>query len=447
MTKLTINSTYGIAILKDFHLVHADDNYAHIFGYKSAQELMSSIDSILDLIVPDHHQSAKDNYYQQVERRANPRGRTFTNRDRFGREFTAFTIDHVIKWKGEPALQVTLIDLSVQEQALKQLEHNKLQYQRLVLSSLQGISVHRNFKPIMVNQAWVDLMKAPSIEFVLENVYLLDLIYDDQKEEAIARYQNLISSSLPGAHNVIKNICFDGKERYFSIYDNAIEWDGEMAVQAVIEDITDRVELEKELAYKASHDSLTGLLNRDAIYQWVEAQAHQQNTLVCMMLDVDDFKSVNDQHGHLTGDAMLRNIANLCKQVVSNHGVTGRWGGEEFVIFLSNVRLSQAIELAEELRQRCESFVCSTAEENVQRTVSIGVSVCQEDISLAEKSQKTGQLQKTEKPQNEDQVQKSDQVQKANQLIKHLVSLADKFLYQAKSQGKNKVVTARNLDS
>lgn len=296
-------------------------------------------------------------------------------------------------------------------------------------------------------------MKAPSIEFVLENVYLLDLIYDDQKEEAIARYQNLISSSLPGAHNVIKNICFDGKERYFSIYDNAIEWDGEMAVQAVIEDITDRVELEKELAYKASHDSLTGLLNRDAIYQWVEAQAHQQNTLVCMMLDVDDFKSVNDQHGHLTGDAMLRNIANLCKQVVSNHGVTGRWGGEEFVIFLSNVRLSQAIELAEELRQRCESFVCSTAEENVQRTVSIGVSVCQEDISLAEKSQntgqlqKTGQFQKTEKPQNEDQVQKSDQVQKANQLIKHLVSLADKFLYQAKSQGKNKVVTASNLDS
>ncbi|WP_261894462.1 sensor domain-containing diguanylate cyclase [Vibrio cyclitrophicus] len=429
MTTLTIDSTYGIVILKDFHLVHADDNYAHIFGYESAQELMSSIDSILDLLAPDHHQSAKDNYYQQVDRRTPPRGRTFTNRDRFGREFTAFTIDHVIEWKGEAALQVTLIDLSVQEQALKQLEHNKRQYQRLVLSSFQGISVHRNFKPIMVNQAWVDLMKAPSIDFALENVDLLDLISDDQKEEARARYQDLISSSIPGAHSVIKNTCFDGKERYFSVYDNAIEWDGEMAVQAVIEDITDRVELEKELAYKASHDSLTGLLNRDAIYHWVEAQAHQQNTLVCMLLDVDDFKSVNDQHGHLTGDAMLRNIANLCKQVVLNQGVTGRWGGEEFVIFLSNLHLSQAIELAEELRQRCESFVYSTAEENVQRTVSIGVSVCQEDILHADKSQ------------NE------DQVLKANQLIKHLVSLADKFLYQAKSQGKNKVVTASNLDT
>ena len=272
-------------------------------------------------------------------------------------------------------------------------------------------------------------MRAPSIQHVLDNISLLDLLLDEQKEEGITRYQNLISGKIPGAHSVVRNICFDGQERYFSIYDNAIEWDGEMAVQAVIEDITDRVELEKELAYKASHDSLTGLLNRDAIYQWVEAQAHQQNTLACMMLDVDNFKSVNDQHGHLTGDDMLRNIANLCQQVISNHGVTGRWGGEEFVIFLSNVHLQQAIELAEELRQRCESFACSSAEENIQRTVSIGISVYQENISLADPTQHT------------------DQAQNANQLIKHLVSLADKSLYQAKSQGKNKVVTAYDLDS
>lgn len=423
MTKLAIDSTYGIAILKDFQLMHADDNYAHIFGYKSAQELMSSIDSITDLIAPDHHQSAKDNYYHQVDRRANPRGRTFTNRDRFGRKFTAFTIDHVIEWEGEPALQVTLIDLSVQEQALKQLEHNKRQYQRLVQSSLQGISVHRNFKPIMVNQAWVDLMRAPSIKFALDNLSLLDLLDDEQKEEGITRYQNLISGKISGAHSVVRNICFDGQERYFSIYDNAIEWNGEMAVQAVIEDITDRVELEKELAYKASHDPLTGLLNRSAIYQWAEEQTHQQNTLVCMMLDIDNFKSVNDQHGHLTGDAMLCDIATLCQQVVSNHGITGRWGGEEFVIFLSSVSLPKAIELAEELRQHCESFVCKAKEENVQRTVSIGISVYQEKSSNI------------------------DQFQDANRLIDHLVFLADEFLYQAKSQGKNKVVTASNIDT
>lgn len=415
MTTLTIDSTYGIVILKDFHLVHADDNYAHIFGYESAQELMSSIDSILDLIAPDHHQSAKDNYYQQVDRRTTPRGRTFTNRDRFGREFTAFTIDHVIEWKGETALQVTLIDLSVQEQALKQLEHNKRQYQRLVLSSFQGISVHRNFKPIMVNQAWVDLMKAPFIDFALENVYLLDLISDDQKEEARARYQNLISSSIPGAHSVIKNICFDSKERYFSVYDNAIEWDGEMAVQAVIEDITDRVELEKELAYKASHDSLTGLLNRDAIYHWVETQAHQQNTLVCMMLDIDNFKSVNDLYGHLTGDTMLRNIALLCQKQISKNGVIGRWGGEEFVIFLKNTPLHIANKFAEELRQSCELFTYKTAKETIQQTVSIGVSIYQDKPSSPHRKKDT------------------------NWLIEQLVSIADKRLYQAKSKGKNQV--------
>ncbi len=408
MTALNINATYGLVVLKNFEPVYMDDHYAQIYGYDSAKELITHTESFLDLIAPEYHTLARDNYYQQVQGITPPRGRTFKNIDRFGREFTVFTIDHVIEWEGEPAMQVTVIDLSMIDRAQAQLRDSERQYKRLILSSLQGIAVHRDFQPLMVNQAWVDLLRAPSKEFVLNQRSLLGLLAEQERQSAIERYQALITGKIDSAHTLLEVVCFDGETRYFNLYDNRVEWYGQPAIQAVIEDVTQKVMLEKELAYKAHHDSLTGIWNRDAVTQWFDETLVTTRALVCLLLDIDDFKSVNDRYGHVCGDVVIRRIAEVCQNTLPEHGVIARWGGEEFVILVTDVSDQQARALAETIRQRCSAEVIEYGTHRIRRTVSLGMAYA--NVGEERPSMTT------------------------------LIQQADSKLYHAKLAGKNQVV-------
>ncbi|MCR9352217.1 sensor domain-containing diguanylate cyclase [Vibrio alginolyticus] len=417
MPKLNIDSNYGLAVLQNFKLVYVDDNYARIFGYHSAKELMSNVSSFLDLIDPKYHQMARDNYYQQINKLATPRGRTFLNIDRYGRRFTVFTIDHVIEWEGSPAVQVTVIDLSMLEHAQEKMRQNEEKYKRLILSSLQGIVVHRKFKPVMVNQAWVDLIRAPSKSFVLNNVNLLNITPEYEKESTIERYYDLMTGRIDRAQTVVENICFDGEKRYFNVYDTIIEWDGEAAVQSVVEDVTKNVELERKLVYQAHHDQLTGLWNRNAMYDWFAEKGSNAKSLSCILLDIDDFKHVNDKFGHKCGDTAIQCLAKLCLDVVSNKGVVARWGGEEFVIFLLDINLDEVFKLSERIRLKYSQHKCTCIKSRIQRTVSVGATYC-------------NNLQDFPK----EYLEKERHV-----CMEWFIQESDKNLYRAKHRGKNQV--------
>lgn len=410
MAKLTIDTQYGIIIIQNLKTVFVNEYYAHLYGYSSASELLNSIDSFLDLIDPSYHPQAIDNYYKTLEGDVLPRGRTFRNRDRHGREFSVFAIDHVIEWKGEPALQVTVIDLSTQERAQQQLQENERKFKQLITESGQGISVHRNFKPIFVNQAWVDLMRAPSIDTVLTNVNLLSLLPDEEHINAQARYQSLISGRLPGAKTVVKNRCFDGEIRYFRVYDNLIEWDGEAAVQAVIEDVTDRVTLEAKLRQLSVTDPLTDIYNRRELDRVLnqEFQRGQRYgySFSVILIDIDHFKIINDTYGHDVGDSTLRAIANALRETTRQTDVLGRWGGEEFLIICPSTDLTGASHLANILRDRVANL---TLQDVKPVTISIGVaSLDANDIKISD-----------------------------------ILKRADRALYDAKRNGRNQVKVDR----
>ena len=104
----------------------------------------------------------------------------------------------------------------------------------------------------------------------------------------------------------------------------------------------------------ATHDSLTGLYNRRALYEHAHAElsraARLKTSVSCIMLDVDHFKAVNDQYGHLVGDQALCLIAELLRQNKRNYDYVGRWGGEEFLVVLPATNLQEAGVVAERLR-------------------------------------------------------------------------------------------------
>jgi len=132
----------------------------------------------------------------------------------------------------------------------------------------------------------------------------------------------------------------------------------------------------ENLLSSALRDPLTKLLNKRYLMDRLDSElkfARRHDTAVSvLMLDIDHFKKVNDTQGHLAGDAVLANLANVLVRAVRNEDVVARFGGEEFVIILRAISIELAAQLGERLRRLVEATVTAYGERELRMTVSIG---------------------------------------------------------------------------
>lgn len=140
-------------------------------------------------------------------------------------------------------------------------------------------------------------------------------------------------------------------------------------------------ELEKaraQLHYLATHDSLTTAYNRSYfLSRFEEEKLLTQKTnapLSVMMIDADDFKSINDCYGHIGGDIALAAIARNIQEMLRPQDIFARYGGEEFIVLLPMTALRQACEVAERIRSTIAATRISIQDEAISVTVSIGLS-------------------------------------------------------------------------
>ncbi|NGN98042.1 GGDEF domain-containing protein [Grimontia sp. S25] len=110
----------------------------------------------------------------------------------------------------------------------------------------------------------------------------------------------------------------------------------------------------QEYQKQASHDALTGCLNRREFEKQLEESVHQKNVFSVMMVDIDHFKSFNDEFGHQMGDKVLQIVAAKLQQVVDESGAVFRYGGEEFVAILPSLPLKSTFMIAEKMRSTLE---------------------------------------------------------------------------------------------
>ena len=172
--------------------------------------------------------------------------------------------------------------------------------------------------------------------------------------------------------------------------------------------------LNQNLESIATIDGLTNILNRrgleDAAAKMQDMCKRINLSMTVILIDIDHFKKVNDKHGHLTGDDVLRHIAKVIAGILRASDVFGRYGGEEFCAFLPNTTESAAIGLAERIRAAIEASPLKLdpdlARGEIKTTISIGV---------------------------------ADSV-RAGYDFKGLVAAADGALYSAKNSGRNQVV-------
>ena len=167
----------------------------------------------------------------------------------------------------------------------------------------------------------------------------------------------------------------------------------------------------EKLAHLASHDSLTGVLNARVYYEtcnrMIDSAKRAETPYAVLFVDLDHFKKINDTYGHATGDTVLKIVANKLASSIRASDVTGRVGGEEFSVFLSNSRLEAAIRVAENLRCSIEALQISNGNQMIQVTVSIGIACQGESYDSMETIQKR----------------------------------ADEAMYEAKRNGRNRVST------
>jgi two-component system, cell cycle response regulator len=168
------------------------------------------------------------------------------------------------------------------------------------------------------------------------------------------------------------------------------------------------LDLQDALRRQATHDGLTGLLNRNSILARLseEIVRHQRESrpLSLLMVDIDRFKQVNDNHGHLSGDAVLCEAAGRMSAASRCYDGLGRYGGEEFLVVLPGCDLAGALVQAERLREAIACAPFQLTDRDLPVTCSIGVA-CMDNAG-------------------------------AETLIRY----ADEALYQAKAQGRNRVV-------
>ncbi len=132
-----------------------------------------------------------------------------------------------------------------------------------------------------------------------------------------------------------------------------------------------------ELEYRSAHDALTGLYNRraftDILNDEIARSARHEHSLALLMLDLDDFKDINDTYGHLCGDLVLRTIADILQKTIRQGDFATRIGGDEFTILLPETTADGAHRVAEKLRKkiRAHVFECGDGKQ-FQLTVSIG---------------------------------------------------------------------------
>lgn len=144
---------------------------------------------------------------------------------------------------------------------------------------------------------------------------------------------------------------------------------------------------EKRLVELATTDSLTGILNRGEglrrIQQEISRSSRKQQPLSIILIDIDHFKKINDNHGHQVGDRVIRLIATSLAATLRNYDIICRYGGEEFLVMLPTTELSMALETAERLRLLVAETSTKTADGGlIKLTISLGVSSLQAEDSL-----------------------------------------------------------------
>ncbi len=311
-------------------------------------------------------------------------------------------------------------DITKRKQVEKKLEENEAKLRSIVSSLYESaIVVYDRDGKIMELYGTPEMDKRYGIHWVdAVGRSIGEFLPPEQIEQRLAEIRRIFDT---GEKMIVENVMIFPSGNFWHETSLSPMKDSScniLAVVGFIRDITERKEVEEQLMSvreslqkQANHDKLTGLFNRHYMSGILDKEFSRalryQTDLSCLLLDLDYFKDVNDTFGHAFGDMVLREFSDCLKQNARKTDISFRYGGEEFMLLLPNTGIDGARNVAEKIRAVCDKKRYVYGNQSTTVTVSIGIA-----------SVKQHQLLKS----------------------KDILALADKALYHAKAEGRNRVI-------
>jgi diguanylate cyclase (GGDEF)-like protein len=236
-----------------------------------------------------------------------------------------------------------------------------------------------------------------------------DFRFDSSQIDGFTQRESLsfLASPLSVREDFFGIIRIENKDSSFFSYDDLRSLSNICDLGAIV---LQRAKLIKKVQELATTDSLTSLSLRNYFFEQVRVELQRAKNAGAkagiIMLDIDDFKNINDTHGHMVGDLVLKKLAKILKELEKNPQITiCRYGGEEFVVLITDTSKAEVLTIAEDIRGKVADSAVSYRRNKVKFTISGGVVIY---------------------PDDEDQLDK-------------IFNLVDKTMYRAKEAGKNKI--------
>lgn len=274
----------------------------------------------------------------------------------------------------------------------------KIKYSQSLLRSMMESPDHlliwaldRDYKYLFFNNSHKKKMKQFWGADIELGKSVLSYISDaDYREAAKSHYERVLTDW--SGVSLDELVDSDGQVRYFDNYGNPIYDKNKKIVGLVLYtmEVTQRVKAVKELEKLSVTDNLTGLYNRARIdsflIQEISRRDRYKHPCCLLLIDIDFFKKINDNFGHLAGDDILVQFSKLLQENIRETDACGRWGGEEFLIILPETGIGESVQIAEKIRGLVESF---TFAHDIRCTCSIGVAEHKEKENLESLLQRT----------------------------------------------------------
>ena len=351
-------------------ILYANKNACDSLGYTREELLNIKVKDIN----PDVEQLSDDIKYWTNNSAGDPHFVISTHKRKDGTTFPIEIQARVIEFDGEQISCGVVRDITDRVRTENALRESEEKFRVIADTSPVAMVISRlKDNTIIYANKQVQALFDRKPEEILERT--LPELFDSARTREELLYLLKSEKQLLGHEVMLKKK--DGSDICLSLSSRTISLQGEEVIYSALLDVTEAYELAQQLSYQASYDPLTGLVNRR------EFQSHLHRTIVtarqrrtenalCFM-DLDQFKVVNDTCGHIAGDELLRQLAQILKSNIRKQDVLARLGGDEFAILLENCNLQQAERVANSIRLAVQDFRFRWEENTFNVGVSIGL--------------------------------------------------------------------------